>query len=367
MNGIDRAKWVVGVLVVMIVGAAMLVTSASTPVVAMQAATPAATNPTIPAPVAVQVDPKTTAYLVLDLTSTICEPRKSCVAALPAAAALLKKARDAGALVVYSDTPGTSTILSQVAPLPNEPKVTGRADKFFGTNLDDLLKGKGTKTVVVVGYVANGAVLYTAFGATLRGYTAVVATDGTGAEDPFAVTLTFYQLLNGPGSSNPQNQPLAEGRVTLSKSDLISFVAGAPGPKPLATAVPAASPQATGAATAAATKSATVAATVAAPTAGAATSGQPKTLKDIMPPGPGRDLALENCGTCHNAGCVVIAQRTVDYWGAIKKNHQVNVPGMSEADYDTLFTYLETNFNDQKPVPDMPPDVKSKASCDVGF
>ena len=67
-------------------------------------------------PVAVAVDPKTTAYLVLDLTSVICTPRKSCVASLPAAAALLKKARDAKALVVYSDTASAgSTILPEVA------------------------------------------------------------------------------------------------------------------------------------------------------------------------------------------------------------------------------------------------------------
>jgi nicotinamidase-related amidase len=203
-----------------------------------------AITPTIPSPVAVNVDPKTTAYLVLDLTSTICSPRPSCVAALPAAVALLKKARDAGSLVVYSDTPGTSTILPEVAPNPNDPKVTGRADKFIATNLDDVLKGKGIKTVVVVGYVANGAVLYTTFGANIRGYTAVVAVDGTGAEDPFAVLLTRYQLLNEPGFANPQNTPMSEGKVTLSRSDLITFSAPVTGTvtAPSGSSTPAATP-----------------------------------------------------------------------------------------------------------------------------
>ncbi len=274
-----RALWFV-------VGAALLValaflTAGGLPstAVAMQAATPAPTTaapagagattaitPTLPAPVAVQLDPKTTAYLVLDVTSTICEPRKSCMATLSAVASLLKKARDAQVFVAYSDTPGTSTII--VGPAANEPKVTGRADKFFGTKLDDLLKEKGIKTVVIVGYVANGAVLYTAFGANIRGYTVVVAEDGTGAEDPFALLLTRYQLLNEPGFNNPTNAPLVEGRVTLSRSDLITFVPGAPGPKPLATAQPAATTAATGGPTAAATKApATAAPTVAATTA----------------------------------------------------------------------------------------------------
>jgi len=118
--------------------------------------------------------------------------------------------------------PPGSTILAEVAPRPTEPKVTGRADKFYGTPLDDILKSKGIKTLVIVGTAANGAVLYTAFGANVRGYTVVVATDGISA-DPFPMFLTQYQLLNQPGFANPENTPLAENKVTLSRSDLITF------------------------------------------------------------------------------------------------------------------------------------------------
>ncbi len=200
-----------------------------TVVVAAPPATPApgaVAIPTIPASVAVTVDAKTTAYLVLDITSVICTPRKSCVASVPAIAALLKKARDAKVLVVYSDTATAgSTILPEVAQLPDEPKVTGRADKFFGTTLDDILKAKGIKTVVIVGSASNGAVLYTTFGANLRGYTAVVAEDGMSTDDTFAHFLTRYQLLNQPGFANATNAAPQEGKigVTLSKTDLITF------------------------------------------------------------------------------------------------------------------------------------------------
>ncbi len=189
-------------------------------------ATPIVAIPTIPAPVAVTLDAKTTAYLVLDITSVICTPRKTCVASLAAVAALLKKARDAKVPVVYSDTATAgSTILPEVAQQPDEPKVTGRADKFINTNLDDILKGKGIKTVVIVGSASNGAVLYTSFGANIRGYTVVVAEDGISTDDAFAQYLTRYQLLNQPGFANAQNTPPQEGRVavTLSKSDLIAF------------------------------------------------------------------------------------------------------------------------------------------------
>jgi hypothetical protein len=179
--------------------------------------------PRIPAPVPVTLDAKTTAYLVLDMTSTICSPRPACVATLPAAAALLKKARAAHALVVYSDTPTPgSTIRPEVAPRAGDPKVTGRADKFFNTKLASILRSHGIRTVVIVGTAANGAVLYTAFGANLRGYTAVVAEDGISA-DPFVMLYTEYQLLNQPGLANPPNRPLAADRVTLSRSDLITF------------------------------------------------------------------------------------------------------------------------------------------------
>ncbi len=259
-------------------------TAATTTVAATVSSTAAATTtvtatstvsvtlPTIPPPLAVQVDPKTTALLILDVTNVICTPaRPTCLATVPADAALLKKARDAGALVVYSDTGGNSTILPDVAPGANDPKVSGRADKFFNTTLDDTLKGKGIKTVVIVGYVANGAVLYTTFGANVRGYTAVVPVDGTGAEDPFAKLMTFYQLLNEPGFANPTNQALIESRVVLSRSDLITFVPGATPPQTVAPpGTPQSTPQATTASTAAptaGTPQATTAST-AAPTAG---------------------------------------------------------------------------------------------------
>ncbi len=179
--------------------------------------------PTIPDSVAVTLDSKTTAYLILDITSVICTPRKTCVASLPALSLLLSKARAAQVPVVYSDTPTAgSTLLPQVAPAPGDPKVTGRADKFFQTNLDDILKQKGIKTAVIVGCASNGAVLYTAFGANLRGYTVVVPEDGMSTDDAFAQFLTRYQLLNQPGFANAQNKPVAPG-VTLSRTDLITF------------------------------------------------------------------------------------------------------------------------------------------------
>ncbi len=196
------------------------------------AASPTPVAPAVPAPVAVNVDPKTTALLVLDVTSVVCTPRPACVASVPKIANLLKSARDAKALVVYSDTPTAgSTILAAAAPQAGEPKVTSRADKFFGTDLEKILKDRGIQTVVIVGSAANGAVLYTSFGANARGFTAVVAEDGisVGTGDEFGLTFTRWQLLQQPGFANPENKPLEKGRVTVSRSDLIGFGTAAPG------------------------------------------------------------------------------------------------------------------------------------------
>lgn len=178
--------------------------------------------PNTPDPVAVTLDPSTTAFLVLDLTTATCQNRPTCVAQLPAIGDFLAKARSAGVPVIYSNTPG-SQVLPEVAAASDEPMVTSVADKFFNTNLDNLLKERGIETTIIVGTASNGAVLYTSFGANARGYTVVVADDGISQFEPFQVQFSRYQLLNQPGFANTDNTPLRPRTVTLSRSDLISF------------------------------------------------------------------------------------------------------------------------------------------------
>jgi nicotinamidase-related amidase len=181
--------------------------------------------PAIPDPVAVELEAATTAYLVLDINEAVCAPRPACVASVPAIASLLERARTAGAFIVYSGTtsPTGMNILPEVAPREGDPMVASRADKFYATDLHEILQSRGIRTAVIVGTTANGAPLYTTFGATVRGYTVVVAEDAISEDDPFAVLVARWQLLNQPGVNNPTNTPLAEGRATLSRTDLITF------------------------------------------------------------------------------------------------------------------------------------------------
>ena len=175
--------------------------------------------PPAPAIKPVKADPKTTALLMLDFVphDPYCgDGKPRCGATLPAMKRLLGNARIHGAAVIYSVAGKyeASDIAKDVAPAGNEPVVKSRADKFLNTDLEKILKEKGIQTVVVTGTAANGAVLYTASGAALRGLKVVVPVDGLSANDLFAEQLTVWQLANGPGFG---------GQVTITKSEMIEF------------------------------------------------------------------------------------------------------------------------------------------------
>jgi nicotinamidase-related amidase len=196
------------------------------PALAQAPAAGTVTLPEIPAPVAVTVDAKSSALLILDISTAICKPNPACMATVPAIVALAKKARDAKVPVIYSSTAnpaGPPPMVDEVKPQAGEPTVATRADKFIDTNLAELLKQHNAKTLVIVGSAANGAVLYTSFHANYLGFTVVVAEDGISSGQPFSNFVARYQLLNEPGFANATNKPLAEKQVTLSKGDLITF------------------------------------------------------------------------------------------------------------------------------------------------
>lgn len=180
--------------------------------------------PAIPAPVAVTLDAKTAALVVLDIINPTCTTRPQCAASIPALQALITKARDASVPVIYTNTVATNPIVPEVAPVAGDVTVVPtNADKFNNPDFDAALKARKATTVVLVGTRSNGAVLYTAFEANVHGYTVVVAVDGISGSIPFENTLTQWQLLNQPGFTNADNKPLAEKLVTLSRGDLITF------------------------------------------------------------------------------------------------------------------------------------------------
>lgn len=86
-------------------------------------------------------------------------------------------------------------------------------------------------------------------------------------------------------------------------------------------------------------------------------------LDEIAPSGPGRDLVIMNCDYCHSWICTVRGQRTLDHWVMVEDVHRGR--GwvlLSDKDWDTLFIYLETNFDDRHPEPTLPP-IFALAGC----
>ena len=173
-------------------------------------------TPAAPEIKAVTVDPKTTALIMGDLVNQLCPKRPRCVAALPAMKNLLGEARAAKVAVIYSLPPGTATadIITDVAPAADEPSVQSGVDKFFKTNLEQILKDKGIQTVIVVGTSAEGLVNYTGGGAALRGLNVVVPVDGMASVEAFAEQYVAWHMTHAP---------IISPKVTLTRTGMIKF------------------------------------------------------------------------------------------------------------------------------------------------
>jgi nicotinamidase-related amidase len=166
----------------------------------------------------VKIDPKVTALLMLDFNKQTCnaERRPRCIASIPKVQKLLTEARAKGIPVIYSLSADAAVadIAKELAPGTGEPVVASGPDKFFGTDLEKILKEMGIKTVITVGTASHGAVLYTASGAALRGIQVIVPVDGMSAENTYAEQYVAWHLLNAPRIST---------LVTLTKIDLIGY------------------------------------------------------------------------------------------------------------------------------------------------
>ncbi|MEW5737097.1 MAG: cysteine hydrolase [Thermodesulfobacteriota bacterium] len=177
-----------------------------------------AVPPPAPSLSPVSVDPARTALLVLDIEELTCNAarRPRCLETVPAIAGLLARARAAKMAVVHSQTPkGTpETILPPVKPLPGEPVVRSSVDKFWNTDLENILREKGVDTVIVTGTAAHGAVLHTATAAGFRGFTVILPLDCLSAEDLYTEQASVALLLTGPAT---------RGKITATKSEMIKM------------------------------------------------------------------------------------------------------------------------------------------------
>jgi nicotinamidase-related amidase len=157
-----------------------------------------------------------TAVLSLDFVKQACntERRPRCLSTIPKVESLLKQARAKKVTVIHSITSASTPadVLKEVAPMEGEPIVKASADKFYGTDLEKILKEKGIKTVIVTGTAAQGAVLNTASQAAFRGLKVVIPVDGMSAENTYYEQYTAYHMTTAPGVAQ---------QTTLTRIDMI--------------------------------------------------------------------------------------------------------------------------------------------------
>lgn len=189
---------------------------------------------------AIELDPRTTALLVVDMQNDFCHadgyyarvgrPAERINAATEPIARLLAVARDAGLTIgftrlVYDPSlpdiserhrvmpgawaardrrlaPGSwgSQIVDELQPQPGE-FVIDKADysSFYGTDLEQILRRRGIRTLIITGTVTYACVLHTAFDAFVRDFDVIVAREAVSSwfDDLQAATFRIVELLLG--------------------------------------------------------------------------------------------------------------------------------------------------------------------------
>jgi len=176
--------------------------------------------PPVPELKPVTVDGKTTALLILDMMKSGCSARPRCVATVPNVKKLHDAARAAGAMVFYSlvgEKPVPAEVIDPgFAPREGEWVAQRGPDKFLGSGLDERLKARGIKTVIVCGTSAQGVVIGTGSGSAQRGYKVIVPVDCMSSEDPYMEQYAAWHMFKG-------GPAIVTSQVTLTRSDMIKF------------------------------------------------------------------------------------------------------------------------------------------------
>ena len=169
---------------------------------------------------AVTLEPSTTALLILDMSKDgACKTRPRCMATIPNVKRLHDAARAAGAMLWYSigaNSAPEDMIGPGFAPRDGEWAHQGGPDKFLGSNLEEKLKARGIKTVVVCGTSFQGVGIGTGTEAAQRGYKVIVPIDCVSSEDPYMEQYSAWHFFKGGPAVVTRNS-------TLSRSAMVKF------------------------------------------------------------------------------------------------------------------------------------------------
>jgi nicotinamidase-related amidase len=170
----------------------------------------------------VTLDGSTTALLILDMMKTNCGARPRCVATVPNVKRLHDAARKAGAMVWYSlvGSNGQATPADIIdpgfAPQEGEWMRQNGPNKFLGSNLEEKLKARGIKTVIVCGTSFQGVGIGTGSESAQRGYKVIIPIDCLSSEEPYMEQYAAWHLFKGGPTVITTN-------VTLTRSTMAKF------------------------------------------------------------------------------------------------------------------------------------------------
>lgn len=81
-------------------------------------------------------------------------------------------------------------------------------------------------------------------------------------------------------------------------------------------------------------------------------------IRDVFPPGPGRELVFDNCQSCHVLVPIFVLPMDEAAWYRNSLEHRERVEGLDDEDFETLYTYLSSTFTPDRPAPVLPPALR---------
>ena len=94
------------------------------------------------------------------------------------------------------------------------------------------------------------------------------------------------------------------------------------------------------------------------PQSGSPASGDSEPIRvnidAIFPAGPGRDLVLNNCQSCHVWVPIVILRMDENAWHRNSLEHRSRVEALDDELFEILYDYLSSTFTPERPVPELP-------------
>ncbi len=81
---------------------------------------------------------------------------------------------------------------------------------------------------------------------------------------------------------------------------------------------------------------------------------RPFNIRDVFPAGPGRQLVLDNCQSCHVLVPILVLRMDSAAWHRNGIEHRERVEGLNDDEFELLYDYLASTFTPDRPIPELP-------------